>query len=331
MTTQMPPTAEPVSRYPNHPPDLDASAMFNSAPALTPIAPAAPSPSLFAQLHQRYPGSSLISELLQVYEGSFVVRVVVQVDGTIVATGLAAATAIEVAEDRARLRALEVLEILALRTATLVHSSLISYESQPHLIAADQAGHAPASHTEVPPLADPVLAGQHVAVDRAEIVDEFKPVVSDQPMVVEPVLQDDRTTPDGAIDASIPSSVPKAEPTSADLPASVEASDVAAEPEVTPKRGSKPPKAAPIAPSTPDPLPELSLVDAPIDLSDAIAQIGTEIERIGWNKKQGSAHLQKTYGKRTRAELTEEELLEFLSYLKSLPSKTQPTLSPVPF
>jgi hypothetical protein len=69
----------------------------------------------------------------------------------------------------------------------------------------------------------------------------------------------------------------------------------------------------------------------PIDLSDAIAQIGAEIERIGWNKKQGSAHLQKTYSKRTRAELTEEELLEFLSYLKSLPSKHQAELSPVPF
>ncbi len=72
-------------------------------------------------------------------------------------------------------------------------------------------------------------------------------------------------------------------------------------------------------------------VEAAIDLSDVIAQIGTEIERIGWTKKQGSAYLQDTYGKRTRAELTEDELLSFLHYLKALPSKAQPSLNELPF
>lgn len=68
-----------------------------------------------------------------------------------------------------------------------------------------------------------------------------------------------------------------------------------------------------------------------IDLSEAIAQIGMEIERIGWTKKQGSAYLQQEYGKRTRAELTEAELFSFLGYLKSLPAKLQPTMSQIPF
>jgi hypothetical protein len=66
-------------------------------------------------------------------------------------------------------------------------------------------------------------------------------------------------------------------------------------------------------------------------LSDVIAQIGTEIDRIGWSKKQGSAYLQGTYGKRTRAELTEPELVAFLTYLKSLPAKVQPALTDLPF
>ncbi len=68
-----------------------------------------------------------------------------------------------------------------------------------------------------------------------------------------------------------------------------------------------------------------------MDLSDAIAQIGSEIDRIGWTKKQGSAYLQESYGKRTRAELTETELFSFLAYLKSLPAKVQPDLSALPF
>lgn len=72
-------------------------------------------------------------------------------------------------------------------------------------------------------------------------------------------------------------------------------------------------------------------IDYGLDLSDAIAQIGMEIDRIGWTKKQGSAYLQQTYGKRTRAELTETELFGFLNYLKSMPAKLQPQLSQIPF
>jgi hypothetical protein len=68
-----------------------------------------------------------------------------------------------------------------------------------------------------------------------------------------------------------------------------------------------------------------------MDLSDAIAQIGAEIDRIGWTKKQGSTYLQETYSKRTRAELSDAELFEFLAYLKSLPAKVQPVLADLPF
>jgi hypothetical protein len=69
----------------------------------------------------------------------------------------------------------------------------------------------------------------------------------------------------------------------------------------------------------------------PMDLSDTIAQIGAEIDRIGWTKKQGSSYLQETYNKKTRVELTDEELFEFLDYLKSLPAKVQPMLADLPF
>jgi hypothetical protein len=69
----------------------------------------------------------------------------------------------------------------------------------------------------------------------------------------------------------------------------------------------------------------------PMDLSDTIAQIGAEIDRIGWTKKQGSSYLQETYNKKTRVELTDEELFEFLEYLKSMPAKVQPMLADLPF
>ena len=57
------------------------------------------------------------------------------------------------------------------------------------------------------------------------------------------------------------------------------------------------------------------------DVSDLILGIGNEIERVGWSRKQGSAHLQKTYSKKTRAELNTDQLMEFLTFLRSLPTK----------
>ncbi|WP_190802865.1 hypothetical protein [Leptolyngbya sp. FACHB-261] len=59
---------------------------------------------------------------------------------------------------------------------------------------------------------------------------------------------------------------------------------------------------------------------APVDLSSAMAQIDVEIVRLGWDANIGSRHLQLTYGKKSRKQLTDDELLDFLSYLKVQPT-----------
>lgn len=59
--------------------------------------------------------------------------------------------------------------------------------------------------------------------------------------------------------------------------------------------------------------------DAPIDLAPLFLQIEQEMERIHWTKEQGRDHLKQTYGKRSRQQLTDEELLDFLNYLKARP------------
>ncbi|MGL4879581.1 MAG: hypothetical protein ACRC8K_00770, partial [Waterburya sp.] len=43
-----------------------------------------------------------------------------------------------------------------------------------------------------------------------------------------------------------------------------------------------------------------------------------EIKRLGWTRDQGRSHLQKTYGKRSRLHLSNEELYNFYCYLKSI-------------
>jgi hypothetical protein len=66
------------------------------------------------------------------------------------------------------------------------------------------------------------------------------------------------------------------------------------------------------------PLEEMAV--SPIDLSDIIAQTDVELQRLGWDTHQGREFLERTYGKRSRHDLSDEELLEFLLYLETQPS-----------
>ncbi|WP_397327137.1 hypothetical protein [Nostoc punctiforme] len=55
------------------------------------------------------------------------------------------------------------------------------------------------------------------------------------------------------------------------------------------------------------------------DLSQVITKTDVEMHRLGWTQEQGRQHLIKTYGKRGRFLLTDEELYEFLEYLQFQP------------
>jgi hypothetical protein len=249
--------------------------MFSSSEDSLNLASHSQGHSLFAQLRNRFPQGALVSELVQVHDGQFVVRAIVQVGTTTMATGMAAAEKIEVAEDRARVRAMEVLGISPT-------GATFDVSSKP-LVEVPK---------EVEPSVEPI----------AEI--SLPPVADLVPEVPKKTTRKKKEEPP-EIDFSVPDF---------DLP-EIKAPEFTREP------------VPPVADFTPDfeeddlPMPD------PIDLSDAIAQIGTEIERIGWTKKQGSTYLQDTYGKKTRAELDEDELIEFLHYLKALPGKN----SQIPF
>lgn len=121
-------------------------------------------------------------------------------------------------------------------------------------------------------------------------------------------------------------------------------------PEATPEKTS-PPSVAPAVPAAPEPEPEdsedigrpldsitpdeapapsdvpassLAAVAIenfddthPVDLSDVIAQTDVEMARLGWSSLQGRTYLEQTFSKRSRQQLTDEELLTFLLYLES--------------
>lgn len=55
----------------------------------------------------------------------------------------------------------------------------------------------------------------------------------------------------------------------------------------------------------------------PIDFSEVISKTNRELKRIEWTTQQGKEYLMKTYGKRSRQLLSDEELLDFLKFLES--------------
>lgn len=59
------------------------------------------------------------------------------------------------------------------------------------------------------------------------------------------------------------------------------------------------------------------------DRSEEIMKIGIEMKRLGWSMEQGREYLKRTYGKRSRQELDDAELLDFLHYLERQLSPVQ--------
>ncbi len=60
------------------------------------------------------------------------------------------------------------------------------------------------------------------------------------------------------------------------------------------------------------------LEEEAFDFAEIIARSNVELKRLKWTTEQGREYLIKTYGKRSRQVLSDEELLEFLRYLESL-------------
>jgi hypothetical protein len=70
------------------------------------------------------------------------------------------------------------------------------------------------------------------------------------------------------------------------------------------------------------PVQETLLIETPqleFDFSDLIAKTNQHLARLNWTAEQGKNHLIKTYNKRSRQLLTDEELFDFLNYLESQP------------
>ncbi len=89
------------------------------------------------QFRNYYPQGSLISELITIDHGKYIVRVLVQINGVILGTGLAADNIIETAEDRAVGRALRSIELTvksSTKLETVIHENNLDIKSKDILL-----------------------------------------------------------------------------------------------------------------------------------------------------------------------------------------------------
>ena len=272
---------------------------------------------MFAQFRVRYPTGSLISELLTIYNGKFVVRALVQIDGVTKATGMAVADTIELAEDQARIRALELLGIHLSwgQTDTTDNSASPEYSQRP--IFSSEKREIPHSGQGT---TDPSWSN-HANLDSSFPERTTHSAKSHLEVTEDTAENFDSTFTDRGTNRFL--ETPKLTPVTS---FAEESEPPVTFSNVTPIASRRHESEKAIAP-----LPEIeseisdrsteAIEDtSPDDFSDLIARTNVQIKRLGWTKKQGSDHLLRTYGKKTRQELKKEELDDFLEYLEAQPN-----------
>ncbi|NJM21906.1 MAG: hypothetical protein HC836_26390 [Richelia sp. RM2_1_2] len=292
---------------------------------------------MLAQFQSLYPTGSLISELVQIYNGKYIVRSSVQIEGVTRATGMAAAETIEEAEDRSRIRALMVLitkdepqaqqkvieqkekevitspqpnlQLFSNRSLSVRTDETVEYtNTNPNLTEATQTI---ASQTPITSPSNPTEVPQSTPSNSPEFFSS----------------DDNSDIYDQDLDKPLP--IPTYDEPEFDAP--IEDTDIMSDYQPEAEENSTPNNVTPINRSAEiNSTQKTSKTTAtkrkkktePVDLSDVIAKTDVELERLGWTPQQGREYLINTYGKRGRTLLTEEELLDFLTYLESLPAQT---------
>lgn len=332
--------------------------------------------TLIAQFQAHYPMGSLTSELLTIHEGSFVVRAVACIGGNPLATGMASATDLEQAEDRAKVRALTALGVniypsaiqrqgaayplspafsqpvgsplpspapppqshfgqssfdqnslssletsqdtfdTAISSSATVSTTVSTDVPGTDISSVESSAYAPEAYTpeaytpeaytpeiQLPSSEDWSLGADELVSETAEL--DFYATPSSTPTASMDALSTDATFPESSEPSPSP---PEAVKTASSKAKSPKRKAASSEPHLEPLADTKP-------------LTTTDLEEA--DRSGEIARIGVEMKRLGWTTEQGRNYLKRTYGKRSRQELDDSELLDFLRYLETLPSSAE--------
>ncbi|MDJ0577753.1 MAG: hypothetical protein QNJ65_21660 [Xenococcaceae cyanobacterium MO_234.B1] len=249
---------------------------------------------MLTQFRHHYPQGSLISELINIDRGLYLVRVSIEANGVTLATGLAGADTIELAEDRARERAIAA---LGLEKLPLHHNQS---DKETRRLGDDEernkTSHTVQSSSVTQPTPE-IKAPQPIPspVESENHQPDFTNTSSTEVLTKEVLTKEVLTESNGEKPALESQEYPR---------------NIFDQPIVESSASPESPSDSEAESSPP----------VQIDFNEIRHKIDLEMKRLNWTKEQGRDYLLSTYGKRSRLHLLDDELFEFLHYLETLPN-----------
>jgi hypothetical protein len=306
------------------------------------------------QFRTLYPQGSLISKLIKIDCGKYLVKASVQVDGVTLTTGLAAADTIELAEDRARQRALEAIALDVIVVQQTKSSSSSTEEintniSSPEIAITQpkQEGSEAIEETSVIPVAKKTRKEKKKNIESLEVTEqeltslnnESNGISESVDLEINEVEQGNRDR-EQLVNNSGLAETEEIEEEISDLfdRPYTESYETKLEETTSEKQGSlfdepissnfsqtaSVSKSVAVKENNENQASKQSSAAAStspkFNVSDLMTKTNVEIKRLGWTNEQGKDFLIATYGKRSRTILSDEELNDFLEYLQNQPT-----------
>ncbi len=269
---------------------------------------------MLTQFRVCYPQGSLLSELLTIDRGMYIVRCLVQVEGTTLATAMAAAQTVELAEDQARSRAIAALCLDDSTTPKPKETVIITHSiPEPPTPSKGTAFSAktvdPIQPTQFTP------TSKRTKVNGMPLSESGHQITHDYGAINQVTLEEKPMAAKLSVTEVQPSFQAFEE---VELP-QVESPEI-----LMPRTDDTPSQEVSVPSPSPaelDTTPISNLApDIPMDMSEVMARTTVEMKRLGWTTQRGRDYLMETYGKRSRHMLKDDELIAFLRYLESEPS-----------
>ena len=262
---------------------------------------------MLSKFRSLYPTGRLISELTTIHNGQYIVRTLVQVNGENVGSGLASAETVELAEELARKRAIENLELDS-------PASVISARAQSPTAVSSVASLSSPSDRPQPTSQKlmEVAATRDVDKQKTKTKTKTKTQVNEEPVSRTP----EPASPIASTAPLNPVTIPESN--------NFDSEDWLNGPSYTKSdlEGQKLSGTSKKIEENQTPTTELTATSEPLDLSNATAAIEVLLNNLNWSKERERDYLEQTYGEKTRSFLDEEKLLDFQKYLEVLAKVT---------
>lgn len=283
---------------------------------------------MFNHFRKHYPQGNLISQFVSIEDGQYIVQVMATVDSTPFANSYAAAPTLEQAEDIARARLLAFLDI-PLPEMTFTPQKAPETPLKANIPSTPPSPEPPVSSPTPPPEPEPAIQPPTPEPEPEPITAfadknfDFDAAIKQTDAELKRLGWNKKQGRDYLQKTYGEDKIARKDLSAEELTSFLEYLQQQPSPDNNP---SPPEPTVPESPavatvsSPPASPPTEAAMDPSFDFPGIMAQINIQKKRLGWTKDQEIDYLLQTHGRRSRQYLTDQQLAEYLDYLRGLPS-----------